>query len=254
MAAWQWLCYCECLNVFRCGLLRRAYAVVYIKQRVYVICCRVMLNTLLLLRLSHCIHCCRVPAGAVDTILSYCHNNLADQTLLDLLPYLHEKGVGVISASFSSMGLLRKEVRLVFICRNTLLGRFCCPVTAVTPHPRAKHQLSQGLWRVVAICCRHMEHCTSQGTNKYCCFVLQGPPDWHPAPAAVKEAASKAAKHAQARGTDLAKLAITEFVRCVSCWHTLNGALHDIPLYALHSHHLLLCFSQYCIVHWAEHA
>ena len=31
---------------------------------------------------------------------------------------------------------------------------------------------------------------------------------------AVKEAASKAAKHAQARGTDLAKLAITEFVRC----------------------------------------
>ncbi|KAL0023280.1 hypothetical protein WJX77_002726 [Trebouxia sp. C0004] len=91
----------------------------------------------------------RVPAGAVDTILSYCHNNLADQTLLDLLPYLHEKGVGVISASFSSMGLLRKE----------------------------------------------------------------GPPDWHPAPAAVKEAASKAAKHAQARGTDLAKLAITEFVR-----------------------------------------
>ena len=43
---------------------------------------------------------------------------------------------------------------------------------------------------------------------------MQGPPDWHPAPAAVKEAASKAAKHAQARGTDLAKLAITEFVRC----------------------------------------
>lgn len=53
----------------------------------------------------------RAPAGAVDTILSYCHNNLADQTLLDLLPYLNEKGVGVISASFSSMGLLRKEVR-----------------------------------------------------------------------------------------------------------------------------------------------
>lgn len=56
---------------------------------------------------------CRAPEGAVDTILSYCHNNLADQTLLDLLPYLHEKGVGVISASFSSMGLLRKEVRML---------------------------------------------------------------------------------------------------------------------------------------------
>lgn len=57
---------------------------------------------------------CRAPEGAVDTILSYCHNNLADQTLLDLLPYLHEKGVGVISASFSSMGLLRKEVCRLF--------------------------------------------------------------------------------------------------------------------------------------------
>ena len=59
---------------------------------------------------------CRAPAGAVDTILTYCHNNLADQTLLDLLPYLHEKGVGVISASFSSMGLLRKEVSPLHIC------------------------------------------------------------------------------------------------------------------------------------------
>lgn len=53
---------------------------------------------------------CRVPAGSVDTILSYCHNNLANELLLDLLPYLKDKGVGVISASFSSMGLLRKEV------------------------------------------------------------------------------------------------------------------------------------------------
>lgn len=42
---------------------------------------------------------------------------------------------------------------------------------------------------------------------------VQGPPDWHPAPAPVKEAAAKAAKHAQERGTDLAKLAIGEFVR-----------------------------------------
>lgn len=51
---------------------------------------------------------------------------------------------------------------------------------------------------------------------------MQGPPDWHPAPAAVKEAASKAAKHAQARGTDLAKLAITEFVRCyTAASHTI---------------------------------
>lgn len=67
---------------------------------------------------SHEAVTCRAPEGAVDTILSYCHNNLADQTLLDLLPYLHEKGVGVISASFSSMGLLRKEV-----CITTMRSR-----------------------------------------------------------------------------------------------------------------------------------
>lgn len=48
----------------------------------------------------------------MDTVLSYSHNNLANELLLDLLPYLKEKGVGVISASFSSMGLLRKEVSL----------------------------------------------------------------------------------------------------------------------------------------------
>ena len=44
-------------------------------------------------------------------------------------------------------------------------------------------------------------------------WYVQGPPDWHPAPAPVKEAAAKAAKHCQSRGTDLAKLAITEFVK-----------------------------------------
>lgn len=48
----------------------------------------------------------RAPAGAVDVVLSYCHNSLNDQTLLDLLPYLEEKGVGIISASPLSMGLL----------------------------------------------------------------------------------------------------------------------------------------------------
>eukprot|EP00208_Stichococcus_sp_RCC1054_P002897 CAMPEP_0206140554 /NCGR_PEP_ID=MMETSP1473-20131121/9751_1 /ASSEMBLY_ACC=CAM_ASM_001109 /TAXON_ID=1461547 /ORGANISM="Stichococcus sp, Strain RCC1054" /LENGTH=330 /DNA_ID=CAMNT_0053534731 /DNA_START=120 /DNA_END=1112 /DNA_ORIENTATION=+ len=48
----------------------------------------------------------RVPVGTIDAILSYCHNNLADNTLTSLLDYFHEKKVVVISASFSSMGLL----------------------------------------------------------------------------------------------------------------------------------------------------
>ncbi|CAD5183715.1 L-galactose dehydrogenase [Musa acuminata AAA Group] len=48
----------------------------------------------------------RVPPGSVDVILSYCHYSINDSALLDLLPYLKSKGVGVISASPLAMGLL----------------------------------------------------------------------------------------------------------------------------------------------------
>ena len=69
-----------------------------------------------------------------------------------------------------------------------------------------------------ALVCSPVGRMDSHGSVRVCrhagCLCVQGPPDWHPAPAPVKEAASKAAKHASARGTDLAKLAITEFVRC----------------------------------------
>lgn len=53
---------------------------------------------------------CRVPKGTVDVILSYCHNTLNDVTLVELLPYFKEKGVGVISASVTCMGLFTKQV------------------------------------------------------------------------------------------------------------------------------------------------
>jgi aryl-alcohol dehydrogenase-like predicted oxidoreductase len=46
----------------------------------------------------------------VDVVLSYCHNTLNDTSLVDLLPYLHSKGVGVISASVTSMGLFTRQV------------------------------------------------------------------------------------------------------------------------------------------------
>ncbi|HSV13489.1 MAG TPA: aldo/keto reductase, partial [Tepidisphaeraceae bacterium] len=45
----------------------------------------------------------RVP---VDAILSYCHYSLNDTSLLELIPTLKAKGVGVISASPLSMALL----------------------------------------------------------------------------------------------------------------------------------------------------
>lgn len=43
---------------------------------------------------------------AVDTILSYCRYSLNDTALADKLPYFQQKGIGVISASPLSMGLL----------------------------------------------------------------------------------------------------------------------------------------------------
>ncbi|CAN8229549.1 unnamed protein product [Cochlearia groenlandica] len=51
----------------------------------------------------------RVPPGTVDVILSYCHYCVNDSTLLDLMPYVKSKGVGVISASPFSMGLLTEQ-------------------------------------------------------------------------------------------------------------------------------------------------
>src|SRR5207253_6190639 len=42
----------------------------------------------------------------VDTILSYCRYSLNDRSLAGLIPYLEQRGVGVINASPLSMGLL----------------------------------------------------------------------------------------------------------------------------------------------------
>ncbi|KFK29994.1 hypothetical protein AALP_AA7G204000 [Arabis alpina] len=51
----------------------------------------------------------RVAPGTINVILSYCHYSVNDSTLLDLLPYLKSKGVGVISASPLSMALLTEQ-------------------------------------------------------------------------------------------------------------------------------------------------
>jgi L-galactose dehydrogenase len=48
----------------------------------------------------------RVEPGMVDTILSFCHYELNDNSLADLIPYLQAKGVGIINASPTGMGLL----------------------------------------------------------------------------------------------------------------------------------------------------
>ena len=48
----------------------------------------------------------RAPAGLVETILSFCHYELNDTSLEDLIPYCKERGVGIINASPTGMGLL----------------------------------------------------------------------------------------------------------------------------------------------------
>ncbi len=48
----------------------------------------------------------RVPAGTVETILSFCRYELNDSSLATLLPYFAERGIGVINAAPTGMGLL----------------------------------------------------------------------------------------------------------------------------------------------------
>lgn len=50
-----------------------------------------------------------VPAGTIDSILSFCHYCLNDDALTDYLDYFESNGVGVINASPFSMGLLTER-------------------------------------------------------------------------------------------------------------------------------------------------
>ncbi len=51
----------------------------------------------------------RVPAGTVESVLSFCHYTLNDDALADYLDYFEERGIGVINASPYSMGLLTQR-------------------------------------------------------------------------------------------------------------------------------------------------
>jgi L-galactose dehydrogenase len=51
----------------------------------------------------------RTPAGTVETILSFCRYELNDTKLLDSIPLMKSKGVAVINASPTGMGLLTER-------------------------------------------------------------------------------------------------------------------------------------------------
>lgn len=50
-----------------------------------------------------------VPAGTVESVLSFCHYCLNDDALVDYLDYFEERNIGVINASPFSMGLLTER-------------------------------------------------------------------------------------------------------------------------------------------------
>jgi L-galactose dehydrogenase len=78
----------------------------------------------------------RVDRGTIDTILSFCHYELNDSSLADLIPYLKEKGVGIINASPVGMGLLT-------------------PGGAPSWHPASK--------MIIEGCRKAVEHCAAKG-------------------------------------------------------------------------------------------
>ncbi len=90
----------------------------------------------------------RVPPGTVDTILSFCHYELNDTSLGDIIPYLRGKGVGIINASPTGMGLLTRR-------------------GAPSWHP-ASEAIREG-------CRKAMEHCRAKGVDivqlalQFCC-------------------------------------------------------------------------------------
>ncbi|MEO7413170.1 MAG: aldo/keto reductase [Opitutaceae bacterium] len=51
----------------------------------------------------------RIGSGVVETILSFCRYELNDTGLDSLVPYLKDKGVGIINASPTGMGLLTER-------------------------------------------------------------------------------------------------------------------------------------------------
>jgi L-galactose dehydrogenase len=90
----------------------------------------------------------RVEPGQVETVLSFCHYELNDNSLVELIPYLKAKGVGIINAAPVGMGLLTKE-------------------GAPAWHP-ATDAIREGCRKAVA-------HCSAKGVNivklaiQYCC-------------------------------------------------------------------------------------
>jgi L-galactose dehydrogenase len=79
-----------------------------------------------------------IDSSTVDTVLSFCHYELNDNSLADLIPYLKEKGVAIINASPTGMGLLT-------------------PRGTPAWHPASK--------TIIERCRKAVEHCEAKGVD-----------------------------------------------------------------------------------------
>lgn len=79
-----------------------------------------------------------VPAGTVESVLSFCHYCLNDDALTDYLDYFEQRNIGVINASPFSMGLLTERG---------------APQWHPAPQPLQN------------LCRKAMEHCRDKGEN-----------------------------------------------------------------------------------------
>ncbi len=66
-----------------------------------------------------------VPAGTVESILSFCHYTLQDDSLVDYLDYFEGHGVGVINSAPLSMGLLSERGIPAWHPASEKLARTC---------------------------------------------------------------------------------------------------------------------------------
>ena len=77
----------------------------------------------------------RVPAGTVETLLSFCHYEMNDTSLTGLIPYFKAKNIGIINASPTGMGLLTERGAPAWHPASRVIREECAKAVA---HCRAR--------------------------------------------------------------------------------------------------------------------
>lgn len=186
--------------------------------------------------------------GTIDCILSYCHNNLADNTLTSLLDYFHERKIVVVRCAValdilhkyplthaiidacylrdSSFQLIHSDPVYALCHHGT--GMFnCCVWEMCAARPSAPWDSSLPRYTRDAVEISKIfltiahdkddavaaSQCNMDDQAVYVLLLAQDPPSWHPAAPEVKAAAIQSKELCAENGTDLARIAIKHFVK-----------------------------------------